>query len=212
MFVITADQIDSRSTTDVAGSTRDSINRDHGGRLLLPADRNAGDEIQALTDDAGTALALVLELTRTGQWSVGLGCGGIRLPLPSATREASGEAFFAARDAVSRAKKQQTRFAIEARSADEAGQTWPGGEDAEALVNLLLLLRERRSPAGWELYDLISAGMAQSEAAVRLGITPPSVSSRARAAGIRLELASIGALTRLLENLDRASTGTDAHE
>jgi hypothetical protein len=121
MFVITADQIDSRSTTDVAGSTRDSINRDHGGRLLLPADRNAGDEIQALTDDAGTALALVLELTRTGQWSVGLGCGGIRLPLPSATREASGEAFFAARDAVSRAKKQQTRFAIEARSATERG-------------------------------------------------------------------------------------------
>jgi hypothetical protein len=212
MFVITADQIDSRSSTDVAGSTRDSINRDHGERLLLPADRNAGDEIQALTDDAGTALALVLELTRTGQWSVGVGCGGIRLPLPSATREASGDAFFAARDAVTRAKKQQTRSAIEARGAGEAGETWPGAPDVEALVNLLLVLRERRSPAGWELYDLLSSGMAQNEAAERLGITPPSVSSRARAAGIRVELASIGPVTRLLENLNRASTGTDTAE
>jgi hypothetical protein len=212
MFVITADQIDSRSTTDVAGSTRDSINRTHGERLLLPADRNAGDEIQALTGHADTALALVLELTRAGQWSVGLGCGGIRLPLPSATREASGEAFFAARDAVARAKKMQTRLAIEARAAGESAEAWPRATDAEALVNLLLLLRERRSPAGWELYDLLAAGMAQNEAAARLGITPPSVSSRARAAGIRVELASIGPLTRLLENLDRASTGMDAPE
>jgi hypothetical protein len=54
--------------------------------------------------------------------------------------------------------------------------------------------------------------MAQNEAAARLGITPPSVSSRARAAGIRVELASIRPLTRLLENLDRASTGMDAPE
>ena len=218
MFVITADQVDSRSRPDIVGSTLSRLNDEHAGRLALPVDRNAGDELQALTDDAGTALAIVLDLTRDGAWSVGLGIGSVRLPLPSETREASGDAFIAAREAVQRAKKSATRFAVEVEApaggapAEQNGGGWPGAADAEALVNLALVIRERRTPAGWELYDLVSAGLTQADAAARLGITAPSASSRARAAAVRPELAALPALTRLLENVDRANTRTDPQE
>jgi hypothetical protein len=215
MFVITADQVDSRSRADIVGSTLARLNDEHAGRLLLPVDRNAGDELQVLTDDAGAALAIVLELTRDGEWSVGLGIGAVRLPLPSETREASGDAFIAAREAVGRAKKSATRFAVEVRSdaaPERKSGGWPDATDAEALVNLALVIRERRTAAGWELYDLVSAGHTQAAAAKRLGISAPSASSRARAAGVRQELAALPALTRLLENVDRTSTRTDPQE
>jgi hypothetical protein len=214
MFVITADQVDSRSRADIVGSTLARLNDEHGDRLLLPVDRNAGDELQVLTGDAGTALAIVLELTRDGAWSVGLGIGAVRLPLPAETREASGDAFIAAREAVGRAKKSATRFAVEARAdvdATDAGG-WPGAADAEALVDLALIIRDRRTDAGWELYDLVSAGHTQADAAARLGISAPSASARARTAAVRPELAAVPALTRLLENVDRASTRTDPQE
>ena len=225
MFVVTADQVGSRDHADIAGPARDRLNRDYGEHLVLPADRTAGDEIQVLTDHAATVLSIILELTRSHEWSVGLGCGTIRHPLPAATREASGDAFFAARDAIDRAKKQHTRFAVEthrgvgvgasdrasdgANVEDDRGTPWPAAADAEALINLLLEIREARSAAGWEVYDLTSTGITQNEAATRLGITAPSVSSRAKAAGLKIERASIESLTRLLQNLDRTSTRMD---
>ncbi|WP_426515679.1 DNA-binding protein [Diaminobutyricibacter sp. McL0618] len=211
MFVITADQVDSRSRADIVGSTLSRLNDAHADQLVLPVDRNAGDELQVLTDDAGTALAIVLDLTRDGAWSVGLGVGSVRLPLPAETREASGDAFVAAREAVGRAKKAATRFAVEATSGRN-NDGWPGAADAEALVNLALVIRERRTPPGWELYDLVAAGLTQADAAARLGIAAPSASSRARAAAVRPELAALPALTRLLENVDRANTRTDPQE
>lgn len=227
MYVITADQIGSRLAADRAGYERDRIQRDHASKLELPADRTAGDEIQMLTGDAATALALALELTRAGDWSVGIGVGPVRHPLPDATREATGGAFFAARDAVERAKRKPTRFALRADSsqldpdpetaaedttaseepaAPDAAETSRAAGDGEALIDLLLATRGRRSAAGWELYDLLESGLTQREAARRLGITPPSVSSRARAADLGIERSSIGALTRLLTALDDLAT------
>jgi hypothetical protein len=78
--------------------------------------------------------------------------------------------------------------------------------DAEALLGLLLVIRERRSAAGWELFDLLSAGLTQAEAAHRLGISAPAASARAKAASIRAELAATPALTRLLEQTDAETT------
>ncbi|WP_431279849.1 DNA-binding protein [Leifsonia poae] len=203
MFVVTADQVDSRTGPDIVAGALDDLNHRYRDRLELPVDRNAGDEIQALTADAGTALDLVLELTRRGQWSVGLGAGSVRTPLPAETREASGDAFIAAREAVTRAKRAPTRFAANAVVAPQPA------EDAEALVNLLLSIRESRSPAGWELYDLVTSGLTQAEAGARLGITPQSASDRARAGALRTEFAAIGPLTRLLKSLDDAQLRTD---
>ena len=112
MFAITADQVGSRAAADLADAQLVRIEQLAAGRLVLPADRTAGDEIQAATEDARAALELVLDLTRDGNWSVGLGVGDVRHPLPDATRAATGSAFILARDAVARAKKSATRFAI----------------------------------------------------------------------------------------------------
>jgi hypothetical protein len=198
MFVITADQVDSRHRPDLAGGELARIAAEHGDRLSLPPGRNAGDEIQALTDDAETALRLVLELTRDDEWSVGLGVGDVRRPLPADIREASGEAFFAARAAVDRAKRSRPRFALESSGA--------GAADAEALIMLALLIRERRTEQGWEVYDRIAAGSTQAEIAQHLGVTAPAVSSRAKHANIRPELDALPALARIIADVDASAS------
>lgn len=202
MFVLTADQVGSRHSADKVADTLLALNSEHGARLLLPADRTAGDELQLLVDDAELVLALVLELTRDGAWSVGVGVGAVRQPLPADTREATGEAFYAARDAVTRAKKQTTRFALTLAGDDEDADRTLRGTDVEALITLLLHLRERRTDGGWELFDLLGTGLTQSESADRLGITPGAASLRARAAGIRVERAASEALVRLLDTIN----------
>jgi hypothetical protein len=195
MFVITADQIDSRHLDDLAGPMVTVLNERYGDRLALPVDRNAGDEIQALVSDAGTALAIIADLTRTGEWSVGCGIGRVRTPLPENTREASGPGFVAARAAVDRAKKTQLRFALAGESPGDASA-------AEALIALLLFIRSRRTPEGWELFDLVARGLTQAAAAKALGISPQAASQRARAAGIRTEIDAIPALAAVLARVD----------
>lgn len=200
MFVITADQIDSRVSADLVAAELERINTAHRDDLALPADRTAGDELQALTADAATTLELALELTRSRSFHVGIGIGAVREPLPEATREASGPAFFAARDAATRAKRSGIRLAIQWQGRPQANST--RADDAESLLALLLIVRERRSDAGWELFDLLAAGLTQADAAARLGISAPAASARAKAANIRAELAALPGLTRLLEQTD----------
>ncbi|NNC13398.1 DNA-binding protein [Planctomonas sp. JC2975] len=205
MFVITADQVDSRHRTDIVDETQHELQGEFAEHLVLAVDRNAGDEVQALTADAGAALGIVLALDRGSAWSIGVGCGAIREPLPSSVRAATGQAFFAAREAVDAAKKRATRFAVRSGADAAAGQA----SDIEAMIDLLLTVRSRRSTAGWELYDLLADGMTQRDAAARLGISEPAVSSRARAAGIHPEAAAVPALTRLLQDLDHRSAEGD---
>ncbi|MGO4536285.1 DNA-binding protein [Leifsonia sp. 2MCAF36] len=202
MYVVTADQVDSRRRADIVAPTLASFAERFGPRLALPPDRNAGDELQVLTADAATSLDVVLSLTRDGTWSVGLGLGDVRRPLPESTREATGDAFVAARAAVDRAKRIPTRLAVEAVTAPEPAA------DVEAMLALLLTLRQGRTPAGWQLYDLLTAGLTQAKAGARLGITPQSASDRARAAALRVEFAALPALTRLLARADAAQSGT----
>lgn len=195
MFIITADQIDSQHHDDLAGPAATDLTRRFGDRLALPVDRNAGDEIQALAADAMTALEIITDLTRTGSWSVGCGVGHVRTPLPANTREASGPGFVAARTAVERAKGAPFHFALES----ESGQ---GSPAAEALIELLLLIRSRRTAEGWEMFDLIASGLTQTAAATALGITPQAASQRVRTAAIRPELAAIPAIAGVLSDLD----------
>ncbi len=202
MFIITADQIDSSHLDDIAGATIEQLNQRYGSRLALPVDRNAGDEIQALVADSATAIALVSDLTRAEQWSVGCGVGRVRTPLPRNTREATGPGFVAARDAVDRAKREPLRFALASEHPTEAAE-------AEALINLLLLARSRRTAEGWELFDLVASGLTQAASAEVLGISPQAASQRARAAGIRTELAAIPALAAMLSRVDGGSEQTE---
>ena len=198
MFAITADQVDSRRRPDIAAETIESLEILLGDGLVLPVDRTAGDEIQMLVAASETALTAILALTRYGQWSVGCGIGSVNLPLPANAREAGGDAFVAAREAVNEAKKRDTRFALRSMAVMDAA-------DAEAFVDLLLQLRARRSAEGWEMHDLLLAGNSQAEAAKQLGITPQAASKRARTAALRVEFAARSPLERRLAAVDLSS-------
>lgn len=207
MFVIIADQIDSRHHDDrVAGALGDLHDR-FGATLVLPPERTAGDELQLLTADAETALEAALLLLRDEHWRVGLGLGVVRAPLPSSVREARGPAFVAARTAVEAAEKRPTRCAVRG-PADEDETV----ADLGALVDLLLTQRARWSEQGWEMHDLLEGGDTQADAAERIGITPQAASKRARAAGLKLDADARAALARLLAAADRAQTSTPVLE
>jgi DNA-directed RNA polymerase specialized sigma24 family protein len=252
MFVITADQIDSRNDRDRATELIEELTGRFGRAFSLPPDQTSGDEIQVMTTDAGAALRVILAIHRSEHWSIGLGVGAVRTPLPAATRRATGGAFIAARDAVTRAKRADARFALSAEGAGAAGRAIGAGgaggpaaaagaggaagaagagakaeagdataaagaghplalgaDDVEALVSMLLLLRQRRTPEGWEAVDLLSEGLSQTDAAARLGISTAAVSQRVKSALWRVEEAASPALVRLLETLDRATSETD---
>ena len=197
MFVITADQVDSRHTRDLVSHTIGHLDRAFGAGLALPVDRNAGDELQALILDSDTAVSMILELTRTGTWSVGLGTGDVERPLAHATREARGPAFIAARAAVESAKRSPQRFAVRHGHTSNTVDT----TDFEALMLLLLAVRDRRTEQGWQVYDLLAAKRTQREAAESLGITPQAVSDRMSVAQVRLDLEAHAPLGRMLSRL-----------
>lgn len=198
MFVITADQIDSRNDHDRAREMIARLVAQSPDAFSLPPDQTAGDEIQLLLAEAGPTLDAILALHRSGHWSIGLGVGTVRTPLPASTRQATGGAFIAARDAVVRAKRTEAHFALET-DASLADETAPG---AEALLTMLLLLRQRRTSPGWEAGDLFESGLPQTEIAESLGITTGAVSQRLKTAQYRVEQAARPALVRLLEQLD----------
>lgn len=202
MFVVTADQVDSRHRRDIAADTMRALEETLGDRLVLPVDRTAGDEIQLLVATSDAALTAILALSRHGEWSVGCGIGGVNLPLPANAREAGGDAFVSAREAVNDAKKRDTRFALRSTAVTAAA-------DAEAFVDLLLQLHARRSAEGWEMCDLLAAGHSQAEAAKLLGITPQAASKRARTAALRVDFAARSPLERRLAAVDvSADEGT----
>lgn len=191
VFAITADQISSRTGPDLVAGTLDRLNA--RGDLLLPAERTAGDELQLLVAEPGAALEIVLELSRAERWSIGCGAGEVLLPASGSVREAAGDALVAARDAVERAKRKPTRFAL--AGPERAGH-------AEALIDLLLALRAKRSAEGWQLTELLATGMTQAAAAAALGITPQAASDRAIAAAWKIEVAAVAPLTEVLARLD----------
>jgi hypothetical protein len=200
MIVITANQVqttgaDEPDLTDVTG-----LNSIFGDRLPLSTNGILGDEFQVLVDTGDTALAVALVLTRGGRWSVGLGVGTVLEPLDESVQSGAGNAFVAAHAAVTRAGKKSTHLAVVAQPRHQLAK------DLEALVDLLLVLRSRRSPHGWEVHDLLAGGLTQAEAAARMGITPQSASKRARAAEIRAEGAALAPLGRLLDRLDDSVT------
>lgn len=196
MFVVTADQRGSRTGSDLVPAGLRAIAGLAGTRLALAPQRTAGDEVQVAIPDAQAVIDVALHLARLQDWSIGIGVGPVEQPLPADVRAARGTAFLHAREGVDRAKKAPTRISVV--GGDEAA-------DAEALLRLLVELRDRRTAEGWELYDLLAEGLTQREAAARLGITEGAVSQRGRSAGLRTEEGAIPALERLLRRADAAA-------
>jgi hypothetical protein len=199
VFVLTADQIGSRTSADLVPAADADLRERFGADLRLGPDRTAGDEFEVVLERAEPALLVALHLLRTRQWSVGLGIGPVALPLPATAREGAGPAFVLAREAIEQAKRRPHRFAL---AAETDGAVPASG--VQALTELLLDLRDRRSAEGWEVVDLLATERSQTAVAARLGVTPQAVSLRARAAGIREEQEALPALAALLATLDGA--------
>lgn len=179
MYVLTVDQQRSRSTADQVGALLDRLD-ERASAYVRPFERTAGDEVQGVLDDPELVVSLALELVRDGSWSVGIGVGPVVEPLPASTRAGSGPAFTQARDAVTRAKSRPTWLAVSGQRGDSVRR-------AQAALDLLAVVVQRRTERGWEAVDLIARGLNQVEIAERLGISKQAVSQRLQAADWHVE-------------------------
>jgi hypothetical protein len=203
MFAVIADQVGSRTGADEVPAALSAL-RDLP--LVLPFERTAGDEIQALCGEPASVPHLVARLTRLGGWRIGVGAGDVETPLPESTRAARGPAYLAARAAITRARHSPAQLAL-ALPAAVSGADYrdlsDAAEDAETALWLLRSVLARRSEEGWELMDLLDTGLSNAAAAARLGISPSAVSQRlARAARVEGGRGHVLA-TRLLGRLQR---------
>lgn len=179
MFVLTIDQRASTQGDDeVPELLRRLATMVPASAVVLPFERTVGDEVQALLNDAEAVVDTVLAIIESGGWSVGLGIGGVRTPLPSGTRAATGDAYISARDAVDRAKMRGLTVPLAVGAVDPASAT-----DCETLLRLLGAIVARRTAAGREAVETVRReGGTQKDAAQVLGISEQAISQRLRAA------------------------------
>lgn len=172
MIVLTIDQRRSRSSDDKVEALVKQANATVP--VVRPFQRTAGDEIQAVMDDASEAIRLAVMMAASGDWSVGIGFGQVETPLPAETRAGRGPAFEFARVAVERAKNTNAHLAVHGPT-NEASRL-------EAELQLTAAVVSKRRATAWEAGTLADEGMTQQQIAARLGITQQAVSSRLSAA------------------------------
>jgi len=173
VVVLTVDQDDSRTGLDQVPAALEAL---RGVPCLRPFERTVGDELQGLLDDPAALPAALEPLLRAGGWNIGVGIGPVETPLPDQTRAGRGEAYLAAREAVTSAKSSPWRLRANGAS--------PATRSLESAVWLWAALLARRTERGWQVSDLVDEGLTYDQAATRLGITQSAVSQRAAAAGI----------------------------
>ncbi|GAB3266271.1 transposase [Nocardioides dilutus] len=144
--------------------------------LLRPFERTAGDEFQGVLDDPEALAPIVERLLREDAWNIGVGIGAVDEPLPESTRAGRGAAYVHARDAVNAAKSSPWHLRVEGDGAGVRG--------LETALWLWAAVLARRTSRGWEVSDLVDAGLRYDEIAGRLDISQSAVSQRAQAAAI----------------------------
>lgn len=173
VVVLTVDQDGSRHRPDAVPDALAGLSR---VATLVGFERTVGDEFQGVLGDPDAVAGALEVLLRAGEWNIGIGIGAVETPLPEHARAGRGPAYLAAREAVTHAKSSPWHV----RAAG-------GGADVRALESAVWLwaaLLARRTPRGWEVADLVDAGLTYEEAASRIGISQSAVSQRAAAAGI----------------------------
>lgn len=172
-LVLTVDQRASRRNADLVPAALAAL---AGLETVLPFERTAGDEIQAVLDRPEALPVAVERLVRAGTWAIGIGAGAIDQPLPTHSRAGRGEAYVRAREAVTRAKTSPQRVRVVGPQ--------PQARALESALWLWSALLHRRSARGWEVADLLDEGLSYDETGRRLGISQSAVSQRAQAAAI----------------------------
>lgn len=167
---------------------------------VLPYERTAGDEVQGLLGSGSAVVRSVTALTRLEGWRIGIGSGRVDEPLPDSTRAARGDAYLAARAAIDAARRSPVGLSLAASGVGDA--TYRDlVEDAETAMWLLRSTLARRSPEGWELVDLLDAGLSNAQAAERLRVSPSAVSQRLRRAARTESERAARLAARLLDRL-----------
>jgi hypothetical protein len=195
MFVLTVDQRKSRQREDLVEAAMDALNGDALRPLVLPFDRTAGDEMQAVVAEPAVVLSIAMDLAASSSWSVGIGIGPVREPLPDNTRAGAGEAFERARVAVTAAKAASGNIAVSGAS--------PLAAQAEALLQLLVLVARKRSKMSEEAGILSDQGLTQQQIALQLGISQQAVSSRLQSGLWQESRRVLSVAESLLEGADR---------
>jgi hypothetical protein len=177
-FAVFADQVASRTGEDRVPAALAAL-ADLDSTLAF--ERTAGDEIQGLFVDPAQVIEAITRLTRASGWRVGVGAGTVVTPLPGSTRAARGPAYVAARAAIQTARRQPTGFALRLQEnvgGARYGELSEAATDAETAIWLLRGTLARRSKEGWELMELLDAGLTNAEAAKTLGVSPSAISQR----------------------------------
>jgi hypothetical protein len=178
LAVLTVDQRDSQRSPDEVPALLGRLTGEHWpAPPLRPFQRTAGDEVQAVLDDADAVVAALAVILRTGGWSLGLGIGPVDEPLPDDARAGRGPAYVYAREAVNRAKSSPHRLGV-------VGADDYRAEHLETVLWLWAGILERRTERGWEVHDALADGLSYADAGRRLGITQSAVTQRAQAAGL----------------------------
>jgi hypothetical protein len=195
-IVITIDQKRSRQAQPQAATLARQLNRTLGRQTEQGFEITVGDELQGVLDSADALPVVTRTALAMGRWWIGIGIGQADVLGPSA-RQSSGPAFFAAREAVSRAKKVPWGVAVgpaETPWTDLLGS-------ALAVWATLLLTRTQR---GWEAVNLRDRGLSELEIAEQLGITQQAVHQRLRSAFYSQDLEGASLVVALAERSLRA--------
>lgn len=190
MFVLTIDQIGSRSGDD---RVPELLARLGSYECERPFERTVGDEVQGVISDPSLVREIALALIRDGSWHIGIGAG--EASLSDTARSGTGPAYLHARSAVERAKSAN-RFtpsvAVDSDQVDAAAS-------AESLLRVLGFIISGRTDAQWEAIDAHRAGESVSDIADRLGISVEAVSQRRGYGAQSIEEAAWPTLDALLD-------------
>ena len=191
--------VDQRSSREAADAVPALLGRLAPVATLRPFQRTAGDEVQAVLDDADAVVAALRTILRDSGWHVGLGVGPVDEPLPPETRAGNGPAYRDAREAVTRAKSAPHRLGVVGADAYAA-------EQLETVLGLWAGLLERRTDRGWEVVDALDEGLSHAQAGQRLGISQSAVTQRTQAAGLGDERRASRLATQLLQAMLKDET------
>jgi hypothetical protein len=174
VFVLTIDQRHSREQSDRVPEMVAAL---ADVATVSGFERTAGDEFQGVVVDPKELRTTIHRLLRDGGWNVGIGIATVEAPLPADPREGRGEAFIAARTAVTSAKSSPWHLRV-------VGADHYACRQFETVLWLWAAILARRTSRGWALADLVFSGLNYEQAAVALGITQSAVSQRAQAASL----------------------------
>lgn len=183
-IVVILDQRNSRTGPDLVGEWTTRLNEGFGSGLTLPFTRTAGDEMQAVIGRPEALGEIARDVLASGSWWLGIGLGAVEEPLPKDTREGRGAAFWAAREAIAKAKSQRASRPLTVRGAESGKEAAPWLDECLGALAFIISRRtgaQRRVAAAWQ-----RAGSAMA-VADELGISVQGARQRILAAGCEEE-------------------------